>query len=528
MNQMYITPISSKGSLPDLMPARHGFCSLWISIVLIAQTILASAGNLTLSEAEAEVGKAETETETETETPLDLYKNSEQNFFHAGLIYEAFPPIWNPEGWRQEGLGPLWQKETHPESSLFAIPPLFSRIDHPKVEAIQWDILYPFMTYSRYGQERRWQFLQWINFNTGDTQESIAKRRYNFFPFLFLQRSEDPKYNYTALFPIYGTLQDRLLRKNIRFVLFPIYGESEKKDYKTYNYLYPIFHWRRGPATLGWQFWPLTGWERREIRETEDSWGAKVQEPGYRKFFLFWPLFFNNDLNLGSDNPVRERVFLPFYRVEKSPLRDSYTIPWPLFTYTNDREKEFKEVGTPWPLIVRAWGEGKQTTRVWPFFSRSENANLKSSFYAWPIYKYREGRSETFLSKRTTLLFFLYSNLHETNKAKQTTRRRINVWPFFQWKKTHDGRSKLQILAPLEVFLPENPSIERNYSPLWSIWRSEANSEESSKSHSFLWNLFRYHKEGNERRWSIFFGLLQKRTLKENTQWRWFHFSFKK
>lgn len=449
--------------------------------------------------------------------------SSSPAFFHAGLAFEQFPPVWNPEGSRTEIAGPFFYKESGSEESITAFPPWFSKIQYHLADGVEWDVLYPLMTYSRYGEERRWQFLQWLNFATGDTQESVMKRRYNLFPILFFQRSENPENNYSAVFPIYGTMKNRLLRKRIRFVLFPLYGESEKSDFITYNYLYPIYHWRRGPATFGWQVWPLVGWERKGTRQVADTWGDEVTDPGYQKFSLIWPLFFHNNLDLGTENPIQERIFLPFYKIERSPLRDSYTIPWPLFTYTNDREDEYKEVGAPWPLIVRAWGEGKQTTRVWPFFSRSKSAELKSNFYAWPIYKYNETRAEPLLRQRTRILFFLFSNLKETNMPKQTTSRRIDLWPLFQWKKEYDGRTRFQLLAPIEVFTPENPSIERNYSHIWSLWKSEKGELPSNWSRSLLWNLYREQSYNGEMKRSFLFGLIQRTSSSEEVRWKWLH-----
>ena len=65
-------------------------------------------------------------------------------------------------------------------------------------------------------------------------------------------------------FPLYGHIRDRLFRDEIFFVLFPIYGESRKRDVVTDNYLYPFFHLRLGEGLQGWQFWPLIGSEHKD------------------------------------------------------------------------------------------------------------------------------------------------------------------------------------------------------------------------------------------------------------------------
>ena len=54
-------------------------------------------------------------------------------------------------------------------------------------------------------------------------------------------------------------------------------------------------------------------------------------------------------------------------------------------------------------------------------------------------------------------------------------RTRTDVWPFFTHQRDYNGNARLQIFAPLEPILPASKSIERNYSPLWSVWRAENN-----------------------------------------------------
>jgi hypothetical protein len=72
-----------------------------------------------------------------------------------------------------------------------------------------------------------------------------------------------------------------------------------------------------------------------------------------------------------------------------------------------------------------------------------------------------------------------------------------------------EGNSRLQILALLESFVPASPGIERNWSPLWSVWRSEKNPATAANSESFLWNFYRRDASPGQKKISFFFGLYQ-------------------
>lgn len=86
----------------------------------------------------------------------------------------------------------------------------------------------------------------------------------------------------------------------------------------------------------------------------------------------------------------------------------------------------------------------------------------------------------------------------------------------------------MQVLAPLETFLPLSKSIERNYSPLWSIWRAEHNPTTGRHSQSLLWNLYRREVTPTSRKGSLLFGLIQYESSAETKHWRWFYLPLKK
>jgi hypothetical protein len=360
-----------------------------------------------------------------------------------------------------------------------------------------------------------------FSFAGGQTQSETNVNRFTLFPIYFQQRSKIPDKNYTALFPIYGRIRQRLFRDDIRFALFPLYGQTRKRDVVTDNYLFPFFHLRHGEALKGWQFWPLFMTEHKDVTSKTNGWGEVQTIGGHDKRFILWPFFFNHRTGLGTDNPTHQHALLPFYTTLHSPQRDSTSYFWPLgVTHTVDRQKRYGEWGAPWPFIVFTRGEGKTVNRVWPFFSEAHNPSQTGRWYLWPIYKYTRLHSDPVDRERTRILFFLYSDVSLKSSETGQRLRQIDFWPLFTSRRDLDGRARLQILAPLEPILPNNAGVERNLSPLWSIWRSEKNPATGAASQSLLWNLYRRDTGDRGKKCSLLFGLFQYQSGQDGRRWR--------
>lgn len=441
---------------------------------------------------------------------------------NAGPLISDFP-LTLTLGHRVEALGPLFYSEEKDTQRTWAVPPLFSHVSDSGTDSEEFDFAYPLLTLDRFGNEYRWQLGQLLNFVGGHTQPDNADRRFTIFPVYFQQRSTDPARNYTALFPIYGHLQNRLFRDEIFFVMFPIYGQTRKKDVVTDNYLFPIFHVRHGDGLKGWQFWPLVGHEHKEPTMKTTYLDDIELRGGHDNVFVLWPFFYNQVSGIGTENPVRQQALLPFYGWLRSPQRDVTTVIWPLISHVEDRQKHYSEWETPWPLIVFARGEGKTTSRVWPFYSHSQNTNLESGFVLWPVYKYNRTHSEPLDRRRTRILLFLYDDQIQKSTETGEFQRRQDFWPLFTRTRDYNGSTRLQVFSILEPILPTNKSIERDYSPLWSVWRAERNARTGATSGSLLWNLYRCDTTPRSRKCSLLFGLFQYQSGLEGKRVRLFY-----
>jgi hypothetical protein len=448
----------------------------------------------------------------------------------VGPLFDVFP-LTLAEGTRTEVLGPLFYSQTSGDATSWGVPPLFSRFEDPSVEHTEMDFLYPVMTYDRFGTEYRWQFLQWLSFSGGDTQAGASRRRFTLFPFYWQQRSTQPEENYTAIWPIHGTMKQRLLRDEVNFTLWPLYVRTVKArgNVETRNYLAPIFHRRTGDGLTGWQAWPFVGSETKLVTQRTNIWNDVELVPGHEQQFILWPLWLSESRGIGTTNQAELRAMLPLFIALRSPQRDSSTYLWPIgLTLTENRAQRYHETQFLWPVFAFARGEGKTSNRVWPLYGRTHTPRQERDFILWPLYLHTASHSPTLERERDRILFFLYSDFREQRLPTQQSRRRVDLWPMFTRSRELNGNTRLQIFAPLEPLIPDNKGVQRNWSPLWSVWRSEYSATNDARSQSLLWNLYRRDRNPAGAKTSLLFGLFQHTRTEHGSGLRLFYVPVKR
>jgi hypothetical protein len=442
----------------------------------------------------------------------------------AGFLFDHFK-LTLEDGCRTEAAGPFYYSQHTDSENVWAVPPFFSCDRNPSVESHEDDFFYPLLTHIRYGQEHRWQFGQLISTSTGGEPGGADVKRFTLFPIYFQQRAPDTNLNYTAVVPFYGRLKNRLFHDEIYFILFPVFGETRKRDIVTDNYFYPLVHVRHGDGLDGWQVWPFVGREHKDVTTQTNGFGDTTLIAGHDRAFYLWPFYLKQNNGIGTDNPEKFRASIPFFAISRSPQRDSTAVLWPIFASIDDRAKKYHEWQGPWPLVIFAHGEGKTTSRVFPLFSRSRNSIKESDSYLGLLYTFHRTQAEPLDQQRTRVLVYLYSRLTDKNTETGAERTRLDMWPFFTWHHDFNGNERLQILAPLEPAVPDNRGIERNWSPLWSLWRAEENPKSGASSRSLLWNLYRRETAPGHKKVSLLFGLFQYQSNKETERTRLFYFT---
>ena len=471
-----------------------------------------------------------------------------------GPLYEEFK-LTLESGYQTEAVGPLFYDRHRETSRTWALPPLFSHTSDPTNDSVEIDFAYPLLTYDRFGREYRFQIGQLFSFSGGERLPgpNTNVHLFTLFPIYWQGRSADPERNYTAVFPLYGTLKNRLFRSQTDWILWPVYVKTirrsayaspqadeftdlayqffraRKGDMTTYNFLVPIFHVRVGESLRGWQFWPLMGHEEKAVTYRTNTWNEVEAIGGHDKFFTLWPFFFYDKVDIGTTNAGSDFSMIPFYTASRSPARDSTSYLWPIgVTVTDDRARRYHEVDVLWPLMVFAHGEGKRATRVLPFYGYAEGAGIQQRSVLWPIYKWYRIQSAPLDRNRTRLAFFLYSDATDRNTETGKTSRRVDLWPLYQFRRDYEGKQRFQMLNLFEPFVPYSKSVDRNWSPIWSIWRSEKNPQTGAASQSLLWNLYRREQTPEAKQCSFLFGLFQHRSGPDGKQWRLFYIPFGK
>ncbi|MEI6108316.1 MAG: hypothetical protein WCR49_15070, partial [Opitutae bacterium] len=256
-----------------------------------------------------------------------------------------------------EYLGPLFFEDNQPDGTRrVGFRPLYQHTIKGPQETSQ--LLYPFFTWQKEPNYRYFSFLSLINSReVADTGQYPASN-FDIWPFYFSRTTTEPGESYRAFFPFVGTIQRRLGKGRIQFVLFPLYSHVETDQKQTTHILWPLFRFIDGGGHQGFEFWPL--------------FGHKGRAGDYDDRFLLWPLVYRDANNISAPVPQVKLGVLPFYARDTGPGYISETYAWPFFGYTRRTEPfRYNEQRYLWPFLVQGQGEQRMVNRWAPFYTHS-------------------------------------------------------------------------------------------------------------------------------------------------------------
>ncbi len=385
-----------------------------------------------------------------------------------------------------QGAGPLLFRQPVAGGSARGFRPLWVEMRNPTGEFQAGYFLYPLFSYARDETTYRWSLLELIR--RTDRRAGAEPPRSQFdqrggleiWPFWFWREAGDPELSFRGLFPIAGTVRHKLGMERVRWVLFPLYAEVEKRGAVTTHTPWPFIRVTRG-AAHGGGFWPFY---------------TSVEHPGVsQSTHYLWPLGYDVTRLPSPDDPSgaaprRDVGFLPFYARSTGPGQYNVSYGWPFFGHTEHTQpKLYREYRYFWPLLVQGRGEEKYINRWGPFYSHSIVKGYDKRWYAWPLVRRAQWEEEGLLRTKTQFLYVLYVSHRQQSLARPSapvgTLR--HLWPLYSTWDNGAGRRQWQFLSPFDVLFPGNQKVQHAWTPLFTLARHDQRAPGDTRT-SLFWD----------------------------------------
>jgi len=398
----------------------------------------------------------------------------------AGGPFVFKRPSPTTEGDTMSGFRPFWVQTIGPNGELRAV----------------WS-LYPLFSYTADADTYRWTLFDLIRrtdrkATAAPPDHPLAPRggEFDVWPFWFSRQTGDPEMSYRALFPIAGTIKNRLGFERLSWLPFPLYVVSETRGAVTTSTPWPFVRVTRG-AAHGFALWPLFGrQERPGVSRTE---------------FYLWPLAYNNTKQPAPDAPPgtppgRQIAVLPFYARSTGPGLVSEDFLWPFFGHTEvTAPKAYHETRYFWPFLVQGRGDERHVNRWGPFYTHSTIKGYDKTWYMWPLVRRAQWNDNGLAETKTQLLWFLYWS-HEQRSARHPELPAAEVrhiWPLYSGWDNGAGRRQWQVLSPFEVFFPGNEKVRQTWTPFAALVRHDQRAPGDTRT-SLLWNAVTWERRASE------------------------------
>jgi len=176
----------------------------------------------------------------------------------------------------------------------------------PRVNAIRRCCSTPLFTWQTEGTYQSFSFFQLVNARRRNRDGPSTTRGFDAWPFYFSRDTGVPATSYRALFPIGGTIKDRLGYDRLHFVLFPFYLQTEVKGARVTHAPWPFLRFIDGEGHHGFEFWPL--------------FGRRGRAGDYDSQFYLWPLIYKSSNHLSDPQPDVKLGSCPFTRATPPPV----------------------------------------------------------------------------------------------------------------------------------------------------------------------------------------------------------------
>jgi hypothetical protein len=384
-----------------------------------------------------------------------------------------------------EGLGPffIWKKDPH--QIQWGVRPLLYQTEDEKEPVWRFEFLYPFGKYQRKEGETK-AYLSPLSLYSQEEGDGKGKWIFHFFTF-FIGETEKGE-DYWGFFPIYGNLLSRYGKDEVRFYLWPLYGETTTEGVHTTNLLWPIVSYTEGERKKGYRIFPVHG---------------KKETPGVSQVaFWFWPIYSEGKFNMDTDDPVDEKIIFPLYLRRESRRFTSQTYLWPFYSYARDRLTGFEQLDLPWPFYRSIQGENLSEIRIFPLYGyrvkKGEMKRLSLLYLLYPLFQYEEDLMGGVNEKTYRILFLTRIRTGEDHQGVKKEKS-IRVWPFFNYEREETGHEKFYFFY-LFPFIDDG--FERNLFPLFRIFRWEKDPR-GGKTTNLFWGFYKRVEKEERDFWEV-------------------------
>jgi hypothetical protein len=397
-----------------------------------------------------------------------------------------------PDGWVEsaEHAGPLffdYNVTGQPHQAGFR--PIYLK---SRDEGVETDyLLYPFFTWRKEEGYRSFSFFQLVNESREADAGKPIVRAFDVWPFYFSRDTGQPESSYRALFPIGGTIKQRLGYDRIHFVLFPLYADLEQKGSHTRHAPWPFLRFIDGAGDHGFEFWPL--------------FGHRGRAGDYDSRFYLWPLIYKSTKDLSDPQPDIKLGVLPFYARATAPGFIDETYVWPFFGYSHRTDPvKYDERRYFWPFLVQGRGDVRYVNRWAPVYTHSVVKGYDKTWLAWPVFRHARWEDGGIDQEQNQVFFFLYWSLTQRSSTnpRAAPAHKTHLWPLFSSWDNGAGHRQLQLLSPFEVFFPTNEPVRQLYSPLFALYRYDQRAPDDTR-YSVLFSLLTWKRSPAEREFHL-------------------------
>jgi len=386
---------------------------------------------------------------------------------------------------RLEIAGPFFYKYSFPGENGTSFRPFYSSVKRPEIKKIFF--LSPLGIYKSDNETTSLKFVPLINKTWIKTpEEKEEERHFDFFPVFWGQTTQNETYG--GIFPIYGKFKNRFGKKEITFVLWPLYSKIEYEDYIAYNYFWPFIRIikekekKESAKYSGFKFWPIYG---------------HFKEGDTERKFVFWPFYIKTKFK-DLENEYSDRfIVFPFYIREDTDTYNREIILWPFFQKVCAKNYYYKQLDAPWPFYRKIEGKDIKGVRYWPFYGYVKKSDSLDYFIIWPLYFYKEdhltqGNLKFDEREYRFLIFSKYKYTEQTENIKQ---KEYRIWPLVYGYESYgyESSNKATNFYYFPAILPlYDEGMERNYSAFLKLW--EYYKQNDYTFLKLMWGLYRYEK----------------------------------